>query len=123
MKSALPPGPLICQLYSLTFCFPPTSSPSASLVQVCLDFVSRNLATVMTSDGYRHMTASCPQLQAEILQTIATTGGNGGGGGEGRGGGGGGGGRDHRAHGAVRPRDHLALVEDGNPRRVRARLD
>ena len=115
MKSALPPGPLICQLYSLTFCFPPTSSPSASLVQVCLDFVSRNLATVMTSDGYRHMTASCPQLQAEILQTIATTGGNGGGGG--------GGGRDHRAHGAVRPRDHLALVEDGNPRRVRARLD
>ena len=80
-----------------------------------MDFVSRNLATVMTSDGYRHMTVSCPQLQAEILQTIATTGGNGGGNLNGGGG--------HRAHGgAVRGRDHL-IPEEGNPRRVRPRLD
>lgn len=38
------------------------------LKKVCLDFVSRNLGAVMQTDGYRHMTSSCPQLQAEILQ-------------------------------------------------------
>ena len=110
------------------------------LKKVCLDYVSRNLATVMTTDGYRHMTASCPQLQAEILQTIATGGGAGGqGGGQGGGGGavlgagdrergagghhrgaGGGAGGGHGG-GAVRPRDHLALPEE--VRRVRPRLD
>mmetsp|Transcript_18571 Transcript_18571/g.52184 ORF Transcript_18571/g.52184 Transcript_18571/m.52184 type:complete len:542 (+) Transcript_18571:102-1727(+) len=42
------------------------------LKKVCLDFVSRNLAAVMATDGYRHMTSSCAQLQAEILATIAT---------------------------------------------------
>jgi speckle-type POZ protein len=42
------------------------------LKRVCLDFVARNLAQVMTTDGYRHMTRSCPALQAELLQVIAT---------------------------------------------------
>lgn len=44
------------------------------LKRVCLDFVSRNLAAVMQTDGYRHMTRSCPNLQAELLQVIASTG-------------------------------------------------
>lgn len=44
------------------------------LKRVCLDFVSRNLAAVMQTDGYRHMTRSCPSLQAELLQVIASTG-------------------------------------------------
>lgn len=43
------------------------------LKRVCLEFVSRNLQQVMVTDGYRHMTRSCPQLQAELLQTIATS--------------------------------------------------
>eukprot|EP00798_Chlamydomonas_sp_ICE-L_P005005 gene5005-34789_t len=42
------------------------------LKKVCLEYVSRNLAAVMNTDGFRHMTRSCPQLQAEILSTIAT---------------------------------------------------
>eukprot|EP00798_Chlamydomonas_sp_ICE-L_P022715 gene22715-29876_t len=46
------------------------------LKKVCLDFVSRNLAAVMNADGFRHMTGSCPQLQAEILSTIAANGSN-----------------------------------------------
>lgn len=33
------------------------------LKKVCLDFVSKNLAAVIATDGYRHMTLSCPQLQ------------------------------------------------------------
>lgn len=33
------------------------------LKRVCLDFVSRNLQAVMTTDGYQHMVQSCPQLQ------------------------------------------------------------
>ncbi|WIA09235.1 hypothetical protein OEZ85_008643 [Tetradesmus obliquus] len=44
------------------------------LKRVCLDFVSRHLAAVMQTDGYRHMTRSCPSLQAELLQVIASTG-------------------------------------------------
>lgn len=44
------------------------------LKRVCLDFVSRNLAAVMQTDGYRHMTRSCPSLQAELLQVIASAG-------------------------------------------------
>jgi hypothetical protein len=28
----------------------------------------------MQTDGYRHMTRSCPSLQAELLQVIASTG-------------------------------------------------
>ena len=74
----------------------------------------------MTTDGYRHMTTSCPQLQAEILQTIATTA-NGGGGSHPNAG--------HRAHGGggggtVRVRDPHGVPEDGvNPRRVRPRLE
>ena len=34
------------------------------LKRVCLDYVSRNLQAVMTSEGYHHMVTSCPQLQA-----------------------------------------------------------
>lgn len=80
--------------------------------------MSRNLAAVIATDGYRHMTVSCQQLQAEILQTIATTGGASHaerGHGVGAGG--------HRVHGAVRPRDYLSAPEDANPRRVRARIE
>lgn len=113
---------------------------------MCLDFVSRNLAAVMGTDGYRHMTRSCPGLQAELLQTIAAApapaaaaperGGNaacaaGGGGGAGAGqrsagGGGGAAGGGPPAlgvpvgHAHVRPRD---LGGDGGEelRRVRPR--
>lgn len=33
------------------------------LKRVCLEFASRNLSTVMGSEGYQHMISSCPQLQ------------------------------------------------------------
>lgn len=33
------------------------------LKRVCLEFVSKNLSVVMTSEGYQHMVSSCPQLQ------------------------------------------------------------
>ena len=33
------------------------------LKRVCLEFASRNLSTVMCSEGYHHMITSCPQLQ------------------------------------------------------------
>ena len=33
------------------------------LKRVCLEFVSKNLSVVMTSEGYQHMVNSCPQLQ------------------------------------------------------------
>jgi len=36
---------------------------AAELKRVCLEFVSRNLGTVMQSEGYQHMIRSCPQLQ------------------------------------------------------------
>jgi len=36
---------------------------AGELKRVCLDFVSRNLQAVMTTDGYQHMVQSCPQLQ------------------------------------------------------------
>ncbi len=85
------------------------------LKKVCLDFVSRNLAAVMVTDGYRHMTTSCPPLQAEILQTIATTGGS-------ERGGNAPGGSGQRAH-PSRPRDHVAAAEEVNARRVRPRLE
>ena len=48
------------------------------LKKVCLDFVSRHLGSVMQTDGYRHMTTSCPQLQGEVLQTMAAMNGGGG---------------------------------------------
>jgi len=96
-----------------------TPAPPA---QVCLDFVSRNLAAVIATDGYRHMTNSCPELQAEILQTIANTGG-----------GAGGGGNADRGHGSgaghrvlnTRPREGGPAGQDDGQlmRRVRPRLD
>lgn len=33
------------------------------LKRVCLEFASRNLSTVMGTEGYQHMISSCPQLQ------------------------------------------------------------
>ncbi|KAG2454710.1 hypothetical protein HYH02_000547 [Chlamydomonas schloesseri] len=72
---------------------------ATELKRVCLDYVGRNLAAVMKTEGYSHMVASCPGLQGEILCTLAALGGAGpadggagGGGGGGAGGGGGGGG-------------------------------
>ncbi|KAJ9531532.1 hypothetical protein V8C86DRAFT_2577159 [Haematococcus lacustris] len=99
------------------------------LKKVCLEFVSRNLAAVMQTDGYKHMTSSCPALQAEILTTVANVqplmpdrlagpsgllpGAVGGplpaavaG---------------HRQHGAVRGREYVSLEEE--QRRVRARRE
>ena len=37
------------------------------LKRVCLEFASRNLSTVMCSEGYHHMISSCPQLQVQTL--------------------------------------------------------
>eukprot|EP00803_Ostreobium_quekettii_P004434 evm.model.scf_2187.2 EVM.evm.TU.scf_2187.2 scf_2187:11453-16415(-) len=42
------------------------------LKRVCLDFVARNLSAVIATDGYQHMLASCPSLQADIIKTVAT---------------------------------------------------
>jgi hypothetical protein len=42
--------------------------------QVCLDFVARNLAAVLKTEGYAHMVAACPGLQGEILATVAAQG-------------------------------------------------
>jgi hypothetical protein len=77
---------------------------------VCLDFVSRHLAAVMQTDGYRHMTRSCPSLQAELLQVIASTNAAAAGGHE-------------RAHGAHRGHaQHVRRIEEGvDERRVRQR--
>ena len=92
--------------------------------------MSRNLASVMNTDGYRHMTRSCPQLQAEILATIATSLPNvaaGGGGGQGGGQGGerqGGerqGGGGHRV--AVRQREGGLAAQEEEVRRVRPRRE
>jgi speckle-type POZ protein len=41
------------------------------LKRVCLEFVSRHLQAVMTTEGYQYMTSTCPQLQSELLQVIA----------------------------------------------------
>lgn len=38
---------------------------------MCLDFVSKHLSQVINTEGYRHMSRSCPNLQAELLQVIA----------------------------------------------------
>ncbi|KAG2439943.1 hypothetical protein HXX76_004062 [Chlamydomonas incerta] len=50
---------------------------AAELKRVCLDYVGRNLAAVMKTEGYSHMVASCPGLQGEILSTLAALGGAG----------------------------------------------
>lgn len=49
-------------------------SHAEELKRVCLEFVSKNLAAVLATDGYRHMTRSCPVLQAELLNTLASVG-------------------------------------------------
>ncbi|KAG2495355.1 hypothetical protein HYH03_006624 [Edaphochlamys debaryana] len=107
------------------------------LKKVCLDFVGRNLAPVMKTEGYAHMISACPGLQGEILATVAALGGAGAapdgrahahahahGGAGGRGPGGtlpGGGGSGAGAAGRVR---ELALVDCGDEgRRVRPRRD
>ncbi|GLC40320.1 hypothetical protein PLESTB_001597800 [Pleodorina starrii] len=48
---------------------------SEELKKVCLDFVGRHLAAVMKTEGYSHMVAANPGLQAEILSTVAALGG------------------------------------------------
>ncbi len=82
---------------------------SHELKRVCLDFVARNLAAVMNTDGYRHMTRSCPALQAELLSVIAVTAGAEA--------------RPAHAHrsGHVRVREHNAADAPDEARRVRQR--
>src|SRR5207247_229401 len=41
------------------------------LKRVCLEFVSKQLSSVMGSEGYQYMISTCPQLQAELLTVIA----------------------------------------------------
>lgn len=41
------------------------------LKRVCLEFSSKNLREVMESEGYQHMKLSCPQLEHELLRTVA----------------------------------------------------
>ncbi|KAK9815417.1 hypothetical protein WJX72_003308 [[Myrmecia] bisecta] len=85
------------------------------LKRVCLDFVSRNLQAVMVSEGYLHMVSSCPQLQAELLRTIAVSNTD----------------RTHgrdreraRHHGNVHPRDGPPDASgDEHARRVKARRE
>jgi len=92
------------------------------LKKVCLDYVARNLGAVMNTDGYRHMTRSCPQLQAEILSTIATSGSSyERGHGPAIGGGAANPAAGHRTHGTVRVREHPAPEEEG--RRLRPRRE
>ena len=43
------------------------------LKRVCLEFVSRHLQDVMTTEGYQYMITTCPQLQSELLAVIAAT--------------------------------------------------
>lgn len=45
---------------------------ASDLKKVCLDFVGRNLQKILFTDGYQHMLKSCPQLQADILETVAS---------------------------------------------------
>lgn len=42
------------------------------LKKVCLDYVAKNLLAVLGTDGYKHMLESCPGLQADIIQTVAS---------------------------------------------------
>lgn len=43
------------------------------LKRVCLEFVARHLGAVMDTSGYKHLTASCPKLQGDILETVANS--------------------------------------------------
>eukprot|EP00210_Caulerpa_lentillifera_P008622 g8226.t1 len=45
---------------------------ASDLKKVCLDFVARNLQQILFTDGYQHMLMSCPRLQADILETVAS---------------------------------------------------
>lgn len=76
------------------------------LKRVCLEFVSKNLSVVMTSEGYQHMVSSCPQLQAELLHTIAVSNAE----------------RTQRARHGTHPRDHTETAVD-EARRVRPRRE
>ena len=42
------------------------------LKRVCLEFASRNLSTVMCSEGYQHMISSCPQLQVSVFDVCCS---------------------------------------------------
>eukprot|EP00898_Chlorokybus_atmophyticus_P006348 jgi/Chlat1/6714/Chrsp50S06427 len=41
------------------------------LRSVCLQFTAQNLGAVMASEGYEHMSKSCPSLQQALLRAIA----------------------------------------------------
>ena len=43
------------------------------LKRVCLEFVSKHLQAVMSTEGYEYLIKTCPQLQSELLTVIATT--------------------------------------------------
>ena len=40
------------------------------LKRVCLEFVSKNLSVVMTSEGYQHMFSACPELQVRTTRLL-----------------------------------------------------
>ncbi len=42
------------------------------LKKVCLDFVAKNLQPVLETEGYKHLSESCPGLQGDIIQTVAS---------------------------------------------------
>jgi len=44
---------------------------AAELKRVCMEYTARHLRPVMASEGYAHMIAACPQLQAELLAVVA----------------------------------------------------
>lgn len=45
---------------------------ASDLKKVCLDYVGRNLQQVLLTEGYQHMLNSCPGLQADILEAVAS---------------------------------------------------
>ncbi|EPS71913.1 hypothetical protein M569_02844, partial [Genlisea aurea] len=47
------------------------SCHAAELKAVCLRFAAENLAAVMRSDGFEYLKENCPDLQSELLKTVA----------------------------------------------------
>ncbi|GAQ90731.1 BTB/POZ/MATH-domains containing protein [Klebsormidium nitens] len=44
---------------------------AAQLKKVCLQYAAQNLNPVMKSEGFEHLSVSCPGLQAELLRAVA----------------------------------------------------
>ncbi|KAK4492316.1 hypothetical protein RD792_003119 [Penstemon davidsonii] len=44
---------------------------ATELKAVCLRFAAENLAAVMRSDGFEYLKENCPDLQSELLKTVA----------------------------------------------------